>query len=135
MVDVTPLLLATSPYLYAFVPLLLWSSLCYARYLCLTLFPIRLPVPTDRLAGLVQIKVANCSGDPRDTVFADTTWDVYVYPLVIYALYFMLAFESRILVNLPVRRYWGWWSVVGDDFGTSAASDVVFIWSLKGEGV
>ena len=56
----------------------------------------------DRLAGLVQIKVANCTGDPRDMVFADTTWDVYIYPLVIYALYYMLAYESRILVNLRV---------------------------------
>ncbi|XP_043222401.1 piezo-type mechanosensitive ion channel component-like isoform X1 [Amphibalanus amphitrite] len=55
-----------------------------------------------RLAGLVQIKVANCTGDPRDTVFADTTWDVYIYPLVIYALYYMLAFESRILGNLRI---------------------------------
>ena len=65
--------------------------------------------PARRLAGLVQIKLANCTGDPRDMVFADTSWDVYIYPLVIYALYYMLAHESRILVNLRVsdRLRWG----------------------------
>ena len=63
--------------------------------------------PARRLAGLVQIKLANCTGDPRDMVFADTTWDVYIYPLVIYALYYMLAHESRLLVNLRVSDCWG----------------------------
>ena len=82
----------------------------YTRFL----WSLRLPLSTDsvchrrgpccaaRLAGLVQIKVTNCTGDPRDTVFADTTWDVYIYPLVIYALYYMLAYESRILGTLRV---------------------------------
>ncbi|XP_037068890.1 piezo-type mechanosensitive ion channel component 1-like [Pollicipes pollicipes] len=57
-----------------------------------------------RLGGLVQIRVTNCTGDPRDMTFAETTWDVYFYPLVIYALYYMLAFESRILINLRIEE-------------------------------